>query len=89
MGGYIFFLEPSLKDAVQACCQSHPDEACCQSHPDARDFRERARHPSMLHLDLASQTCPPLYPGHTGTPNSSNHNIKDSSVSKGTFTYGL
>lgn len=79
MGGYIFFfLEPSLKDAVQACCQSHLD---------ARDFREQARHPSTLHLDLASQTCLPLYPGHTGTPNSSNHNTKDSSVSKGTLTY--
>lgn len=77
-GTSFFFLEPSLKDAVQACCQSHPD---------ARDFREQARHPSTLHLDLASQTCPPLYPGHTGTPNSSNHNTKDSSVSKGTLTY--
>lgn len=56
---FFFFLEPSLKDAVQACCQSHPD---------ARDFHEQARHPSTLHLDLASQTCPPLYPGQTGTP---------------------
>lgn len=59
-------------------------QACCQSHPDAHDLCEQARHPSTLHLDLAPQTCPVLYPGNTGTPNSNNHN-NNRSLRKGHF----